>query len=104
MSIENEWRKAIADQVRRNCTPTAEQYQAGGDTLIRAVADWIENPPEWSTFAAPVVPATDDEDRRRTALHLAVNLIGEHRGFRVPQDSALETAKAFDKFLKDGDA
>lgn len=51
------WRKAIADQVRRNCTPSSEAYAAGGDTLIAAVADWIENPPEWSHFEEPERPA-----------------------------------------------
>lgn len=50
---ERAWRKAIADQARRNCTPSSEAYTAGGDTLIYAVLDWIENPPEWSKFETP---------------------------------------------------
>lgn len=52
-SPESEWRKAIADQVRRNCSPSHEAYQKGGDALIYAVADWIEHPPAWSAFEAP---------------------------------------------------
>lgn len=48
------WRKAIADQVRANCTPSSEAYSKGGDALVYAVADWIENPPEWSVFKEPV--------------------------------------------------
>jgi hypothetical protein len=48
----NDWaskqaRKEIAEQVRRHCTPSSDAYTKGGDTLIAAVADWIENPPEW---------------------------------------------------------
>ena len=50
---ESAWRKAIADQVRRNYTPSGEAYEKGGDALIYAVCDWIENPPEWSKFVAP---------------------------------------------------
>lgn len=57
-TTEQDWRKAIAEQVRRNCTPSSEAYAAGGDTLIRAVADWIENPPEWSTIEAPTRETT----------------------------------------------
>lgn len=52
-SEEAAWRKAIADQVRRNCTPPNEAYEKGGDVMIYAVADWIENPPEWSKFTPP---------------------------------------------------
>jgi hypothetical protein len=37
----------IAAKVRANCTPSSEAYSKGGDTLVYAVADWIENPPEW---------------------------------------------------------
>lgn len=50
---EQAWRKAIADQVRRNCTPSSDAYARGGDFIVREVADWIENPPEWSAFEAP---------------------------------------------------
>jgi len=63
---EAAWRKAIADQVRRNCTPSGDAYQKGGDYLVYAVADWIENPPEWSAFTPPSAgfrrqgPACDD--------------------------------------------
>jgi hypothetical protein len=53
---EQEWRKAIADQVRRNCTPSSEAYSKGGDFLIYAVADWIENPPEWSKLILHPAP------------------------------------------------
>jgi len=37
----------IAEAIRANCTPSAEAYVKGGDFLIHAVADWVENPPEW---------------------------------------------------------
>jgi hypothetical protein len=37
----------IAAKVRANCTPPSEAHDRGGDFLISAVADWIENPPEW---------------------------------------------------------
>lgn len=50
---ERSWRKAIADQARRNCTPSSEAYAKGGDALIYAVLDWIENPPVWSEFKTP---------------------------------------------------
>ena len=53
------WRKAIADQVRRNCTPSSEAYSKGGDSLIYAVCDWIENPPDWSVFVPPATGAAD---------------------------------------------
>lgn len=46
---------------------------------------------------------TEDEERRKVALSLAVGLIGKHKGFRIPQDSALEAAGAFEKYLKDGE-
>lgn len=52
-TTESAWRKAIADQIRANCTPSSEAYDKGGDVLIAAVADWVENPPEWSAFRAP---------------------------------------------------
>lgn len=64
---EREWRKAIADQVRRNCTPSSEAVKAGGDHLVYAVADWIENPPAWSQFEAPAEhpePPSDAEKQR----------------------------------------
>lgn len=54
-SVELAWRKAIADQVRRNCTPSSDGYARGGDVLIAEVADWIENPPDWSAFEAPSI-------------------------------------------------
>jgi hypothetical protein len=31
----------VAAEVRRRCTPSAEAYEAGGDALVYAVADWI---------------------------------------------------------------
>lgn len=37
----------ITDKVRAHCTPSQETYARGGDVLIYAVADWIDNPPEW---------------------------------------------------------
>lgn len=39
--------RAITEKVRLNCTPSSEAYERGGDFLIREVADWIDNPPEW---------------------------------------------------------
>lgn len=51
---EQQWRTAIAEQIRRNCTPSLDAYAAGGDILVYAVAEWVENPPEWSHFVAPV--------------------------------------------------
>lgn len=45
---------SVADAVRRSCTPSQEAYTAGGDRLVYAVADWIENPPEWVTFAQSI--------------------------------------------------
>ena len=39
--------ESIVATVRANCTPSSEAYEKGGDFLISAVADWIENPPEW---------------------------------------------------------
>lgn len=44
---ERETLAAVARMVRAHCTPSSEAYQAGGDRLIAAVADWIEDPPEW---------------------------------------------------------
>lgn len=45
--------ESIVASIRSNCTPPHDAYAEGGDTLIAAVADWIENPPEWvkSTWA-----------------------------------------------------
>jgi len=60
--------KSIVASIRANCTPPVSAYSAGGDTLIGAVADWIENPPEWvqSTWAdqarANVRVLGDEED------------------------------------------
>lgn len=59
---ETAWRKAIADQVRANCTPDWEAVKKGGDTLIQAVCDWIENPPEWSAFHTPELAAVVSRD------------------------------------------
>lgn len=48
-------RRRIADQVRRNCTLPSARDSEGRivrhhrDDTIAAVADWIENPPEWVT-------------------------------------------------------
>lgn len=43
-----EMRKTIAEQVRRNCT-LPWPLPVGTDATVYAVADWIENPPEWVT-------------------------------------------------------
>lgn len=45
--MADEYAHEIAEAIRRHCTPSHEAYQRGGDFLIAAVADWIENPPEW---------------------------------------------------------
>ena len=37
----------IVHKIRMHCTPSAEAYEKGGDFLVQAVADWIENPPDW---------------------------------------------------------
>lgn len=50
---EKAWRRAIVEQVRRHCTPSSEAYARGGDHMVFAVADWIENPPAWAIFEAP---------------------------------------------------
>lgn len=39
--------ESIVASIRANCTPSREAYEAGGDQLVSAVADWVENPPEW---------------------------------------------------------
>lgn len=31
----------VSRMTRQSCAPSAEAYQAGGDKLIYAVADWI---------------------------------------------------------------
>ena len=41
-----ELRQTIANQVRRNCT-LPWPLPVGTDATVYAVADWIENPPEW---------------------------------------------------------
>jgi hypothetical protein len=45
----------IVTRVRQNCTPSSDAYDRGGDYIVRAVADWIEAPPEWvkASWAAP---------------------------------------------------
>lgn len=49
-TTEAGWRLVIAEQVRRNCTLDWETVKKGGDALVYAVADWIENPPDWSAL------------------------------------------------------
>lgn len=39
--------ESIVASIRQNCTPPSEVLLAGGDALVYAVADWVENPPEW---------------------------------------------------------
>jgi hypothetical protein len=58
--------ESIVASVRANCTPSSEAYKAGGDHLIGAVANWIENPPEWvkSTWADQ---ARHDAERQAAA-------------------------------------
>jgi hypothetical protein len=57
----NDTAKAIVSKIRAHCTPSSEAYEKGGDHLILAVADWIENPPEW-VHAPWVVAATPEPD------------------------------------------
>ena len=45
--VDTEWGKVIATKVRANCTLDWDVMQKGGDAIIYAVADWIENPPDW---------------------------------------------------------
>lgn len=47
---DTQMRKRIAEQIRRNCTLDWEAVKKGGDTLVYAVADWVENPPAWSAL------------------------------------------------------
>jgi hypothetical protein len=44
---EHEVAADIAARIRANYTASANTYAHGGDFLVEAVADWIENPPEW---------------------------------------------------------
>jgi hypothetical protein len=66
----SEQRRAIAETVRRNCTPSSEAYAAGGDRLIYAVADWIENPPEWVQWqrAEPAIATAEQQEAVRRAV------------------------------------
>lgn len=51
----------MAELIRRHCTPDTDTYRLGGDTLIMAVADWVEHPPPWvmNRYPEPAI----DEDR-----------------------------------------
>lgn len=33
--------EVVGKVTRRSCTPSADAYRAGGDTMVYAVADWI---------------------------------------------------------------
>lgn len=50
---EKAWRNAIAAQVKRNCTLSLPDGSIVPDAAVNAVADWIQNPPDWSYFKAP---------------------------------------------------
>lgn len=39
--------KTIVADIRAHCTLDYELVLKGGDAVIYAVADWIDNPPEW---------------------------------------------------------
>lgn len=59
--IEDRWRKAIARQVRQDCT-LAER------AVVSAVADWIERPPERSTFYPPSPSAAQEYEQIRAEI------------------------------------
>ena len=68
----------VAGMIRRNCTPSTEAYQRGGDALIYAVADWVENPPEWVLAAQPTRPAAGDAlDDLRESIEQEMELGGD---------------------------
>lgn len=39
--------ESIVANIHANCTVPSEVLNKGSDALIHAVADWVENPPEW---------------------------------------------------------
>lgn len=61
---EVDQRKIIADQIRRSCTVPSEAALAGGDRIVYAVADWVENPPEWVTKPGAVTPQSSEATNR----------------------------------------
>ena len=44
----------------------------------------------------------EDEERRILALQLASKMVGSHGGFSRPGVAAVEYAKDFEKYLKEG--
>lgn len=58
-AMDKETLAQVAGMIRRNCTPSPEAYQRGGDALIYAVADWVENPPEWVLALSPAPSAAE---------------------------------------------
>lgn len=68
-------REVIALQVRRHCTLTLPDGSVPSDATIQAVADWIENPPEWvPTYVSP------DTDNRGTDCSDEATLPREDEG------------------------
>lgn len=67
----NDMAKAIVQKIRAHCTPSSEAYEKGGDFLIYAVADWIENPPEW-VHAPWVAAATPEPEPSEREAQIAV--------------------------------
>lgn len=62
----------VATEIRLHCTLDWEVTKKGGDALISAVADWVENPPEWVT-ALRVVPVEVTDGMRRTVAKILVS-------------------------------
>jgi len=50
--------ESIVTSIRASCTVPSEVAVKGGDLIVYAVADWVENPPEW-------VKATWADEARR---------------------------------------
>jgi hypothetical protein len=54
----------IAEKIRASCTVPSEVAISGGDAIVYAVADWIENPPEWAKAPwSTVFPAPTEEPK-----------------------------------------
>lgn len=60
-------RRTIADAIRRNCTiATTQSTDRATDQIVRAVADWVEHPPEWVSVIEGE-PVSDAENELRIA-------------------------------------
>ena len=47
----------------------------------------------------PVGITLEGQAVKVVALTLAIQVIGEHKGFRAPEDAALSAARAFEQYL-----